>query len=172
MCKKPAAFLPLVFLSNGHNPGSSRALRFFPAASVRQKAAGRVHASFRCLWALISSGRAASGCPVDRLAGRPETVCVATAPIPSKWKRLTLKGKAETRELSWLQWMVFGRSGESGSDWLDVKSVRRQWTGPGSNRRPKDFQSFALPAELSVLLTKWQRFTSTYFPLSDKVLTR
>src|SRR5262245_42367056 len=26
-----------------------------------------------------------------------------------------------------------------------------QWTEPGSNRRPKDFQSFALPAELSVL---------------------
>src|SRR4029079_7187412 len=25
-----------------------------------------------------------------------------------------------------------------------------QWTEPGSNRRPKDFQSFALPAELSV----------------------
>lgn len=25
------------------------------------------------------------------------------------------------------------------------------WTEPGSNRRPKDFQSFALPAELSVL---------------------
>ncbi len=26
------------------------------------------------------------------------------------------------------------------------------WTEPGSNRRPKDFQSFALPAELSVLV--------------------
>src|SRR5262249_17227455 len=25
-----------------------------------------------------------------------------------------------------------------------------EWTEPGSNRRPKDFQSFALPAELSV----------------------
>src|SRR5262249_42162585 len=25
-----------------------------------------------------------------------------------------------------------------------------KWTEPGSNRRPKDFQSFALPAELSV----------------------
>jgi hypothetical protein len=28
-----------------------------------------------------------------------------------------------------------------------------QWTDPGSNRGPKDFQSFALPAELSVLLS-------------------
>src|SRR5690606_7746401 len=27
-----------------------------------------------------------------------------------------------------------------------------QWTEPGLNRRPKDFQSFALPAELSVLV--------------------
>ncbi len=26
-----------------------------------------------------------------------------------------------------------------------------QWTEPGMIRRPKDFQSFALPAELSVL---------------------
>jgi hypothetical protein len=33
-----------------------------------------------------------------------------------------------------------------------------QWTEPGSNRRPKDFQSFALPAELSVLMVARKAF--------------
>ena len=33
-------------------------------------------------------------------------------------------------------------------------SFRLKWTEPGSNRRPKDFQSFALPAELSVRMTQ------------------
>src|SRR5262249_39566868 len=38
------------------------------------------------------------------------------------------------------------------------RSFLSKWTGPGLNRRPKDFQSFALPTELPVQIRRGREF--------------
>ena len=58
--------------------------------------------------------------------------------------------------------MVSGRSPIS-------DACREKWTEPGSNRRHQDFQSCALPTELSVRHHRWRRSKSSLFSAAGEL---
>lgn len=92
-----------------------------------------------------------------------------------KWERLLLVIDSYLKNFILCWWLLLKQK-------TPTSLLRSLWCGPGSNRRHKDFQSFALPTELphlrwrfkiyetryKVMLVAWSLILEAYYPLSGQ----